>query len=255
MLISFVCSILAFLHLLVTTHGSCSFSSGDYSVDLSELSSSEISDDYQGFVYDLTLCRNALDCSGATGTFTGTATQTKSDNCNLLGKYDSSSSAKYNSGSKTWTLKFYHGTRYKCNDNITRTLDLQLHCNSSETIKSTSITNPSSCVYQWDIQTKYVCDTTYNGPLLSVGSIILIVFGCVIILYCIIGYVINGRRSGEWGAVKSNVPQFSFWCSLLPKLTWAGCVVSKDWIRAKYLASKGEAPGNEFESINDDDDN
>lgn len=56
-----------------------------------------------------------------------------------------------------------------------------------------------------------------------------ILFG-VLFLYCVIGYVINGAKSKEWGDYQRNIPQLTFW-KVLPKLTFVGCQVSYEVIR------------------------
>ena len=86
----------------------------------------------------------------------------------------------------------------------------------------------------------------------------LIIVLCIIVLYCIIGYVWNVRKSidQDWKDVKSNTPHLEFWC-MIPKLTWTGCCVSKDWIVGKYHQYRGDGGGGASELITsggDDDD-
>ena len=79
--------------------------------------------------------------------------------------------------------------------------------------------------------------TSNNGNLesqddgLSTGWIIIIVFFSALIMYCIIGFVYNGKKRDEY-----IIPNYAMW-KLLPKLTMAGCNVSYEFVRG--LMNKG----------------
>ena len=76
-----------------------------------------------------------------------------------------------------------------------------------------------------------------------------------IFVYCIAGYVWNVKRSEEqdWKDVKTNTPHLSFWC-LIPKWTWAGCCVTKEWTVNKYQQHRGGGGGAELMTDTGDDD-
>merc|ERR1711879_959412 len=65
------------------------------------------------------------------------------------------------------------------------------------------------CLYYLNIYTSAACgngtmESVENG--LSVGSITLIALLSFAVLYCFIGYVINGHRSSDYKNMKGNVP-------------------------------------------------
>ena len=118
---------------------------------------------------------------------------------------------------------------------------------------STTITEENEkCRYEWDVYTKYACvsssgsgSSSGDDGEVSPGTILIIVVICAIVLYCIAGYIWNVKRSedGDWKDVKSHTPHlFSFWC-LIPKWTWAGCCVSKEWAVNKYQSYRGGGGG------------
>ena len=58
----------------------------------------------------------------------------------------------------------------------------------------------------------------------------------VFVLYCIVGYIINGVRSKNWGDVTGNIPNFNMW-KTLPKASIAGCIFTYGWCRGKCSKS------------------
>lgn len=96
-----------------------------------------------------------------------------------------------------------------------------------------------------------------SGGELSLGWILIIVFFGVIFLYCLIGYIICAKKNPEngWGNVKANTPHLSFWCSI-PKYTWVGCCVTKEFTMNKINEWRGTATtatgGAGYDSVDDD---
>ena len=76
-----------------------------------------------------------------------------------------------------------------------------------------------------------------NGS--SVGGWIFIgvVFGGIL-LYCLIGYIINGQKSKDWGNVEGNLPHWQFW-KVLPKLVMVGSQVSYEYIKGVLTKKVG----------------
>lgn len=83
----------------------------------------------------------------------------------------------------------------------------------------------------------------------------LILVLCIVVLYCIIGYVWNVRKSAEqdWKDFKTNTPHLSFWC-MIPKLTWTGCCVTKEWTMNKYHEYRGGGGGAQLITAGGDED-
>lgn len=108
-----------------------------------------------------------------------------------------------------------------------------------------SMSEPSTKSYEMTIASSYACNgenagggggSSSSGSAISIGTIILISFGGIIFFYCVIGYVLGARNNPDngWMNIKGNTPHFNFWCALLPKLTWAGCCVTKDCLKATF---------------------
>eukprot|EP01084_Bolivina_argentea_P214555 364239_1 len=87
------------------------------------------------------------------------------------------------------------------------------------------------CAYYATIETKYACvtNTMAANNSFSVGSIILICFISTILMYCVIGYVINGHKQHQWMDIKNNIPQFNWWL-YLGHLVKVGFDVSMEFI-------------------------
>ena len=63
--------------------------------------------------------------------------------------------------------------------------------------------------------------------------------------YCIFGYIFNAYRSKNWGDIRNNVPNWVFW-RMLPKLTYAGCIVTYAAIKLKCCTKQTEGEGDEM---------
>eukprot|EP01084_Bolivina_argentea_P226019 381855_1 len=91
------------------------------------------------------------------------------------------------------------------------------------------------CRYWIEIHTHLACD---NRPLtnvmnsISTGTLLIIVFIVVFILYCITGYMMNGFKSDTFQDCKNNTPHYTFWIHL-PMLVKMGCIVTFECITGR----------------------
>mmetsp|Transcript_63560 Transcript_63560/g.77751 ORF Transcript_63560/g.77751 Transcript_63560/m.77751 type:complete len:252 (+) Transcript_63560:62-817(+) len=128
--------------------------------------------------------------------------------------------------------------------------DFRFFCGNTEfdTNNTSCGKNGESEVYL-ELYSLTICDTT---PLiqpksgLSGGWIFVICFGAVFVLYCIVGYTINGCRSKNWKDISGNIPNYSMW-KTLPKATIAGCIFTFAFICGQ--CTKNDNSDNDF---NDD---
>ena len=74
-----------------------------------------------------------------------------------------------------------------------------------------------------------------NG--LSTGWIVIIILFSVFMLYCIAGYVYNGKKNENWKHVSHNIPNYGLW-KALPSLTITGCKVTYEFMM--NLRSRGD---------------
>ena len=94
------------------------------------------------------------------------------------------------------------------------------------------------CQYWFEIYTYLACDdrpidnNDNNGSIISVGSVLLIVFFISFIIYCIVGYMMNGFKTDEFKDWRSNIPHFEFWTHL-PQLVKMGFIVTFECITGK----------------------
>eukprot|EP01084_Bolivina_argentea_P098231 176545_1 len=72
-----------------------------------------------------------------------------------------------------------------------------------------------------------------NSSSFTFGWLFIIILVSSFVLYCIIGYIINGyKHNKNWRKVANNIPNYSFWKSF-PKLIIVGCKVSYEWLLGK----------------------
>jgi len=138
-------------------------------------------------------------------------------------------------------------------------------CDAQSTAKYSTVTmsQPDSCSYKMNIRTKFACatqtfsDSSSDG--LSGGSVFLIILLVVLVVYCIGGYAYNAAYKNEenkhWSDYKTHTPHLnSFWC-LVPKWTYAGCCVTKEWISVnvidKISSSSSSSSSSSKETIED----
>jgi hypothetical protein len=195
------------------------------------------------FFYYWTPCRDKSSCTAGTGS--GTALQ-QGGNCNLLAIWDSSVPAVYD-GSSKWTITYNNGG--SCNGASRKTV-LTLNCGTSQTPTFTA-SNPSTnggCEYDYTLTGSVFCAVaggsgsgSSSSSGLSGGWVFIIILLVVMFLYCSIGYIYNKAKvhpESSWGDFKTNTPHLGFWCNI-PKWTWAGCCVTKEFIQSK-IAKKGD---------------
>eukprot|EP01083_Nonionella_stella_P053090 140601_1 len=147
---------------------------------------------------------------------------------------------------RTWT--FHYETGASCNGKV-RKFNIIWECDENAQPFSLQTVcgkvDDDECFHEMRIKSAYAChkgvELSSGGGLsadgLSTGSLILILAFVAFILYCIIGYVINGMRvdkeEREWGNMKQYTPQWSFWTYGLCAYTKAGCMISYEWLRGK----------------------
>eukprot|EP01084_Bolivina_argentea_P164879 286575_1 len=88
------------------------------------------------------------------------------------------------------------------------------------------------CLYWIVIYTQFACGNTSNQSKISndisLGSIFILIFVVCFVMYCIVGYIMNGFKShGKYDTFCSekNIPNYNFWKSF-PQLVYNGCLVS-----------------------------
>lgn len=126
-----------------------------------------------------------------------------------------------------------------------RIFNLRLFCVEDTTFdqsKTSCNQQNDGITYNLDIYTSTICDIvppiptqspSKNDNDLSVGWIFVICLVSVFVLYCVIGYIINGYKYKSWGDVSKNIPNYSLWVTL-PKASIAGCIVSFNCIKSKF---------------------
>jgi len=227
----------------------CSYSSGNYKMSLSSISGQTLTWSDSSFRYSWTPCANSLTC-GTSGTAMATQVNIANSNCNKLAGWDASVPASYDATTSMWTIEFNNGAT--CN-NAPRNLQLYLSCKDGGATTFTQVVNPSgTCEYDYYLSGSIFCPTGGGGggggggsgssdsDELSGGWVFIIILLVVTFVYCTAGFVYNktkNNKDGSW-ADRSNIPNVNFWTSL-PKWTWAGCCVTKEWISSK-MGNKNE---------------
>jgi len=224
---------------------SCTYTSNGNTLTMSNIPVLSWTDTATSFTYSWTPCTNGYSC-GTNGNIMAGQLNTKNGNCNKLAVWDSTVKGTYTATNKTWTITFNNGAACGTN-NAPRITILYLKCGTGSN-QLTSVTNPSgACTYDYYALGSGFCGSsggTTGSPNgggssggkggLSGGWVFIIILLVVIFLYCTIGLIYNKKKvnpDSSWGDV-NNVPNIGFWRSL-PKWTWAGCCVTKDWIASK----------------------
>mmetsp|Transcript_86975 Transcript_86975/g.106664 ORF Transcript_86975/g.106664 Transcript_86975/m.106664 type:complete len:260 (-) Transcript_86975:603-1382(-) len=123
-------------------------------------------------------------------------------------------------------------------------IDLRFYCGET-TLDSTRTTcgiepGLEPIRYYLEIYSSNAC-TAANGAGvksgLSGGWIFIICIIWVFILYCFIGYLINGFRTKNWKDIKGNIPNYGLWVSL-PKACIAGCIFTFGYCMGKCLKNR-----------------
>jgi len=138
--------------------------------------------------------------------------------------------------SKGFTLQFSNG-QYCPTISKEREVKINFICDEKQEYPANGFTwsELSTCIYNIDFPTKYACHTPDNpdGPDdgktggLSGGWVLIILFLCLVFVYCVGGVVYNKRyETGKEGM--EVIPQKDFWCSI-PNYTLIGCKVSWTW--------------------------
>ena len=178
--------------------------------------------------------------------------------CFICGKTIDNIEPQYNEELISFEFTYNNGDNVDCENEVSRTWIPTFQCSESEdwTVGPVLEEEGQQCYYKVTITTKYACQDNIetckeSEPSKSLGLgyiFIMILFG-LILLYCIIGYLINGiciNREGGISDFKENVPNKDFWLNL-PKLVMAGCIYSKD-------VSFGVCSGNKTDGDKDDGD-
>lgn len=219
----------------------------------------------ESFSLYYTPCDNGYHCEGGSGSGNGMAAQVYSDdttNCNgLISQFDSTKPTYGTSGNGEPQIVFDYPVLeniysagcsqgrqgqfiFICDHNADPYSDIEFFQDSGS----------DPCYYHTTMRTKYACATgggggggdgaTTDESGMSGGWVFIIILICLVSVYCIGGYVMAGVKSGNWGDVKGNIPQYRTLWMYVPKLVLAGCITSFEWI-------KGKAGGNKYGDTDD----
>jgi len=197
-----------------------------------------------GTSYTITPCGNYAQCEPG-NLVMGTLFDRNSGTCTATtALWDNGATAPVYSvqnGKRVWSFRYTNGNSGVCPEyvmNVNWVCEPQMQPPFGPASSNVCYAN-SPCESTMDIPTPYACVT---GPLVDdeLGStgmkngwwftISLII---ILILYCGIGYYINGKRNENMKDCMNNVPHLKeFWC-MLPRWTWAGCCVTKEFIQKK----------------------
>ena len=225
----------------------CVWTVDGFDFDISSLEGTilEYSDVSTEFNYSYTPCKNDLDCGSSKKDYM--AVQTKAGgNCHELATFNESVVPK----EKGNALELHY-----TGGESGRSFTARWECGSSTYEVTSCEEETGTLTYTMTIKSSLSCfggsGSSTEGGGLSVGWIIIIAFGGCVFLYCLIGYIICAKKNPDngWGNVKANTPHLDFWC-LVPKLTWAGCCVTKEFTvsTVNKLRGKGGEDG-EYESV------
>ena len=114
------------------------------------------------------------------------------------------------------------------------------------------------------VSTKYACTSdqdivTSTLSQFHLSAILLIGSLCVVIIYCTIGWLMNGYRKGgryKMQDFNDNVPHKQFWMKF-PVYVWTGCAITKEYmiIAMEKLRLKRHKPVHaDYENLLDDSD-
>lgn len=218
----------------------CDFTVQGLLFEGSKFSSTTLLTKNGNYQYMYTPCRNEAPCTSSDDSYM--VTQGQEDECvAYLAQWSDSITPTFsNDNGGTFTFTYTNG---HCTGNTAQsaTFKAQYICDSdsNELYSTIELVTTSNCDYTMKINTQYGCgyavasDTGLDE--LSVGTIILISLISLIFLYCLIGYILNLRKNKceNWNDFKNNLPHLSFWC-IIPKYTWAGCIVTKECILNSY---------------------
>jgi len=122
---------------------------------------------------------------------------------------------------------------YTSKSDITRTSIISLTCSENAGTPSFTLTNEGEQgMYTFELQSKYACIREPSASGLSAGSILLIIFLILVILYIVGGVCFNLFYRHNSGAAQV-LPNTQFWSSL-PGLIKEGCL---------FIVCKGGSSG------------
>eukprot|EP00486_Rosalina_sp_Unknown_P012722 CAMPEP_0201597176 /NCGR_PEP_ID=MMETSP0190_2-20130828/193733_1 /ASSEMBLY_ACC=CAM_ASM_000263 /TAXON_ID=37353 /ORGANISM="Rosalina sp." /LENGTH=280 /DNA_ID=CAMNT_0048058009 /DNA_START=10 /DNA_END=852 /DNA_ORIENTATION=+ len=254
-------------------HSACSWNIGDYgTVNLAPLQNEgqivAIRDGNPGFSVVYTACNEGYHCEVNEASGTGMAAQVYTDDydhCNgVISKYDTQTRPRHEINGNgedqivfdypvvenIYTAGCSQGRQgefiFICDENAVPYEDVQFYQDGGS----------DPCYYHTTMRTKYACATGGGGggdggesttSGMSGGWVFIIILICLISVYCIVGYIMGGVKSGDWGNIKKNLPQFMTFWIYVPKLTLAGCITSWEWIRGKVGGSHDADTGDIYE--------
>jgi len=224
----------------------CTYTDNGLQINLNDISGNTFYyyDVTTKFNYTWTPCQNKFFCG--TSSVMAAQKNTQNGNCNALGSWDSTVGGSYDASAEQWTITYNNGA-ICTSTNLPRELQLMLTCTQTATV-ITGVTNPSgTCTYDYTISGSIFCPNPVSSggggsSGLSGGWVFIIILLVVTFVYCTAGFVYNKTQknpSSTWTDLKTNIPQYGFWSSL-PKWTWAGCCVTKEWIASK-IGNKGDS--------------
>jgi len=231
-------------------------------LDLTGLSNKIIVGTDGTYIYNYTTCRNDVKCSNF-GVSSMVAQMTINDHsiCNTyLATYSAMDLPSYDGFE--WTFKLSSGqTSSGCLTG--RKLNIYFVCNDeSNPFANVRVTTTQSCTYAMSIDTCLACgksacvislpDDSDNG--LSGGWVFIIILLVGAFLYFAIGYAyLSYKNPNSYKDFKNNIPNKTFWI-LLPKYTFAGCVVTKEFIINTYnkYSNKSTTGGEETKKMTED---
>lgn len=209
----------------------CKYSTNRGTFDLSPLSGKSwyVYDSWTLKSYQFSFCDNLADSSGCTQTPISGSCAIQIGYygvCYNMGSWGKS--YKLSSTSDGFGIEFDNGASDECPLNKPRSVTFTFQCSEGTEMGTMTITEDITCQYTVIVPTEYVCDS-YIIPLsskdeLSGGSIFLIIFFVLIILYFVGGFSFNKYHRGLEG--RDAVPQVNFWTTLLPFWIKTGCMVS-----------------------------
>jgi len=211
------------------------------------------------FVYFYSPCVNSVSCTLANGTKYDVMCDQYNPSRHIctafLAEYDASVFPYFNVTDVSWNFNFDDGlTSSTCPK---RYLKITWRCGTSS--KAIKAGETSSCYYYFILETPLACNVTFpsgssssSSSSLSGGWVFIIILSVLIVVYCVGGYVFNGYKHPEngWGNVRENVPNLSFW-SLVPKWTWAGCCVTKEFIIVLIDKARNRTSGTTSEGVSE----
>eukprot|EP01084_Bolivina_argentea_P036644 67774_1 len=211
-----------------------------YSIDLRGIANKTVSGyDPHPFYYTFTPCGNHLKCDRNGTDYAAMMLQINENDivnstgkpfCAVVADWDKGSTQpEYDDDRESWNWhyfngwsdencwKSYNGTNYTYN----RTLNLEIFCGRhlrSDEFLLNSVDEIGPCYYRLEIFTGAACvggATASNN--LSGGSVVIIIFICVIFVYCFGGCAFTNCK---------KFPHQEFW-ETFPKYVFAGCQTTK----------------------------